>query len=617
MKIKSIISLTVLTSAFVACEDAFEPMLENKKDFDTFMIKGEASQGLMLNGYNNMPYVTRVYASDYNNPNKDELLSSMTDVATDDAVTNKFENRYYIMANGGWTAKAGDNPFDRWTDTRKNLYYINMYLDQAGSFYYTDNKVTNEMFNEMLTGEAYALRGFQMFYFLRTYAGMANGTLLGVPNLTKPEQATDNFNISRATFEECVKQIFSDFEEASKRLPYDYGDIKRSELPQKYVDKIDNVSLYNLVFGNEKVGRISGRIVDAMAAQVALFAASPAYSDQSGVDWKEAAERAAKVLDHNNGVAGLAKDGNTWYRNTMEIELAKSNGNPPEILWRENINHGVAWEQELYPASLDGNQRVNPTQNLVDAFPMANGYPINVAGSGYNSQDPYANRDPRLDLYIVHDGSVFGPYDDVINTTIDNSSNNDGLDISTEKPNRTGYLVRKYINEKAEVVRRGDAKKGMAGKDKYNARIRYTEIYLAFAEAANEAYGPTTASPSGYSAYDVIKAIRQRGGIVNDEYLESIKSDKEKMRELIRNERRIELCFEGHRFWDLRRWKANLNEPIKAMQIKTDKETGKKTYTVVDVANEVRAYRDYMYYGPLPESEIIKWSNLLQNDGWY
>ena len=87
------------------------------------------------------------------------------------------------------------------------------------------------------------------------------------------------------------------------------------------------------------------------------------------------------------------------------------------------------------------------------------------------------------------------------------------------------------------------------------------------------------------------------------------------MRELIRNERRIELCFEGHRFWDLRRWKANLNEPIKAMQIKT--ENGKKTYTVVDVANEVRAYRDYMYYGPLPESEIIKWSNLLQNDGWY
>lgn len=601
MKIKNIASLIVLLPALVACEDAFEPMLENQKDFETFMIKGEASQGLMLNGYNNLPYVTSA--------------GSMSDVATDDAVSNDLGNGYYKIANGGWTAKDGDNPFDRWTAARKNLYYVNMYLEQAGSFFYTDNKVVNDMFNEMLTGEAYALRGFQMFYFLRTYAGMANGTLLGVPNLTKPEQPTDNFNVSRATFAECIKQIFSDFDEAVKRLPYDFGNITEAQLPQKFIDKgVTNVSQYNLVYGDEKVGRISGRIVEAMAAQVALYAASPAYSEQSGVDWKEAAERAAKVLDRNNGVAGLAPEGNTWYTNTMEIELCKSNGNPPEILWRENVNHSVNWETDLYPMSLFGNQRINPTQNLVDAFPMANGYPITDANSKYDPQNPYANRDKRLDLYIVHDGSVFGPYDDVINTTVDKKSNNDGLENSTTNPNRTGYLVRKYINEKAEVQRRGDAKKGMAGKDKYNARIRYTEIYLAFAEAANEAYGPTAASPSGYSAYDVIKAIRQRGGIVNDEYLESIKSDQSKMRDLIRNERRIELCFEGHRFWDLRRWKANLNEPVKAMQIKT--QNGKKTYTVINVANEERAYKDYMYFGPLPESEILKWSNLLQNDGW-
>ena len=216
-------------------------------------------------------------------------------------------------------------------------------------------------------------------------------------------------------------------------------------------------------------------------------------------------------------------------------------------------------------------------------------------------------------MYIVHDGSVFGPYGDTINTTVDSQSNTDGLDISATKTNRTGYYVRKYINEKAEPERRG-GQKGMSGKDKYNARIRYTELYLAFAEAANEEYGPTTASPSGYSAYDVIKAIRQRAGIENDEYLEKVKGDKDKMRELIRNERRIELCFEGHRFWDLRRWKLNLNETVMAMKIETI--GGKKTYTPVPVTNEIRAYSDYMYYGPLPESEILKWSNLLQNDGW-
>jgi hypothetical protein len=201
--------------------------------------------------------------------------------------------------------------------------------------------------------------------------------------------------------------------------------------------------------------------------------------------------------------------------------------------------------------------------------------------------------------------------------SVDDTKNNDGLDLSSSKPNRTGYIARKLLNEEVELDRSlvGGQAGTIADKDHMEARIRYTEIYLAFAEAANEAYGPTTASPSGYSAYDVIKAIRQRGGIVNDEYLELVKGDKDKMRELIRNERRIELCFEGHRFWDLRRWKLNLNEPVKAMKIQTV--NGKKTYTVIEVAGEERNYKDYMYYGPLPESEIMKWSNLLQNDGWY
>lgn len=599
----------VLLPALVACEDAFEPMLENHKDFNTFMIKGTASQGLMLNGYNDLPYV--------------DGTGNMSDVATDDAVTNDVKNGFYKIANGGWSAKKGDNPFDRWENARKNLFYVNMYLSQAGTYFYTENKLLNQMFNEMLEGEAYALRGFQMFYFLRAYAGMANGTLLGVPNLTEPEKVTDNFNVSRATFAECIQQIFADFDKAREILPYEYGNVSLDQVPQKYKDMgVTNESEYNLVYGDEKYARISGRIIDAMAAQVALFAASPAYSEQSGVDWKEAAERAAKVLDANNGVAGLDPTGNTWYCNLEDIEKALMGlGNPSEIIWRKDIdpNTELGFEKDVYPESLGGSQKVTPTQNLVDAFPMANGYPIKEAGSGYNEQDPYKNRDPRLSLYIAYDGSVYGPYGTVLNTSIDKSSKEDGLNVSTTIPNRTGYVMRKMVIEQTEPDRSKDPKskgsKGVTGKHHMWARIRYTEMYLAFAEAANEAYGPTAASPSGYSAYDVIKAIRKRGGIVNDEYLESIKSDKDKMRELIRNERRIELCFEGHRFWDLRRWKANLNEPVKAMQIKTV--NGKKTYTVIDVANEVRAYQDYMYYGPLPESEILKWSNLLQNDGWY
>ena len=125
---------------------------------------------------------------------------------------------------------------------------------------------------------------------------------------------------------------------------------------------------------------------------------------------------------------------------------------------------------------------------------------------------------------------------------------------------------------------------------------------------------------ANYSAYDVIKAIRERAGLGEfgkDPYLEECAQNKDKMRELIRNERRLELCFENHRFWDLRRWNVEfpkLNEAAKGINITTDATTGKYIYKTFDA--EERKYDKYMYYGPIPYSEILKYSNLKQNEGW-
>jgi hypothetical protein len=148
--------------------------------------------------------------------------------------------------------------------------------------------------------------------------------------------------------------------------------------------------------------------------------------------------------------------------------------------------------------------------------------------------------------------------------------------------------------------------------------MRFTDIFLAYAEASNEAYGPSAAGPGGYSAYDVIKALHDRAGVGNG-YLNSIKdsNDKDKMRELIRNERRIELCFENKRFWDLRRWKVDLNtlnQPIKGMDVTQTAEG--LNYNVFVIEDESRNFSDYMYYGPIPDTEVKKWSNLDQNTGW-
>jgi len=148
------------------------------------------------------------------------------------------------------------------------------------------------------------------------------------------------------------------------------------------------------------------------------------------------------------------------------------------------------------------------------------------------------------------------------------------------------------------------------GQTHYDPRIRVTEIFLNYAEAANEAWGPTGKGTHAYSAYDVIKKIRQRAGVggTDDPYLEVCAADPLKMQQLIRNERRLELCFEGFRFWDLRRWKADLNETVRGVDINGS------AITSVDV--EKRAFKDYMYYGPIPYSEILKYSNLKQNKGW-
>ena len=615
MKLNRIIKLAVLIPVLAACDDMFEPGIEKTNSLEDLVEVPKYALGFSSYGYQNLPY-------------QGSSVDWYSEYATDDAVSNDDGNQYRKVGNGMWSSKNGGvNPLNQWTDRRSNIQFINRFLEEMDGFKFADEKEVNAMTKDQIRGEVLALRGLQYFYFLRAHAGYVNGELMGVPLLTHSETAGDDFNVPRASFKDCIEQILKDLSEAREYLPFDYEDIKNvADIPEKYkAIGVVTTGHYNNVFGSWKCHRMSGRIAAALEAQVTLYAASPAFSGQSGITWADAAEKAAVLLNTIGGVSGMDPNGNHWYNN-LDIRSYSGGGNPPQIIWRGEISETWGLETDCYPKSLFGKAKVNPTQNLVDAFPMANGYPISDAASGYDPQNPYEGRDPRFDLYIVHDGSDFGPYrstdkvknTELINTTVDDNNNVDALDAAaTKEHTRTGYFMRKLTNEDV-VVKGKDGSSGGSAQHKYDARIRYTEIFLDYAEAANEAYGPTSPAPgASYSAYDVVKALRQRGGIEDDQYLESIKSDQNKMRDLIRNERRIELCFEGHRFWDLRRWKvslAELNEPVKAMEIKTV--DGKKTYTVVGVKNEIRKYDECMFFGPVPESEINKWSALKQNDGW-
>ncbi|RZK76423.1 MAG: RagB/SusD family nutrient uptake outer membrane protein, partial [Pedobacter sp.] len=289
-----------------------------------------------------------------------------------------------------------------------------------------------------------------------------------------------------------------------------------------------------------------------------------------------------------------------------QVDQAIGGNNPAEVLWRGAVDNALAMEEDHFPPSLLGRGLLNPTQNLVDAFPMANGYPISdQQNAGYVSTAPYTGRDPRLNAYIIYNGATFGTANTtVINTALD-ATTNDGLN-KLETSTRTGYYMRKLLRNEVNLN-----SSSRNPQQHIKPRMRYTEFYLAYAEAANEAWGPLGTGSHTYSAYDVIKAIRRRAGVGvnnNDPYLESIKNDKAAMQTLIRNERRLELCFEGHRFWDLRRWKRDLTETAKGMLIQAG------TYTPINV--DERVYQDHMIYGPVPNTEILKFSALKQNTGW-
>ena len=613
MKTRNIILYFIGLLAFCSCDDMFEPADENNRQLEDLALESSYAHGILIYGYDRLPYITNV-ASQW----------SLTDVATDDAVTNLKTSNFLNMATGTWA--SDNNPMSQWDNCKDGIQYVNLFFKIVDKSSWAPSAVSKQqMFVDRLKGEAFGLRAIFYYYLLQAHGGYADdGVLYGVPLLPEPEDGSSDFNQPRATFAECVKQCFADCDSAMALLPEVYKDIEsESEIPAKYKALGANFSGYNLVFGDKARGLVSARIAEAVKAQVALLAASPAFRDQSGVTSAEAATLCANVLNRIGGLEGFDKDGNIWYKNKTKLE--PSAAEMPEILWREDRHKNADQERENFPPTLYGNGRVNPSQNLVDAFPMRNGRPISDAQSGYNAKNPYANRDPRLDEYVIYNGMTFrkteiitGNYPKINDKGNPEYDDNLGYGSSST---RTGYYLKKLLRDDVSPL-----SSSLIEQQHIYPRIRYTEIFLAFAEAANDAWGPKS-DPTGigFTAYDVIKAIRERAGLATNEigvalpegdvYLEECASDQAKMTNLIRNERRIELCFENKRFWDLRRWLLPLNETVNGVEINRNEETGELTYKLLVV--EKREFdNSYQCYGPIPKGEVLKWSNLKQNKGW-
>jgi hypothetical protein len=510
--------LIPIVIAGTSCDGILDPRPNSDLTTDDVWQHATYGEGLLGEAYSNLNYDYGIGMANF----------------TDNAVPATQGSN--DIALGGWTVE--NNPIGNWDNYYLSIRYINTFLENARDLSYEVGAPEQDsLLRSHRIGEAYFLRAWYEWKLLQEYAGYVDGDPepKGFPIVTTVLEAEDDVNLSRDSYEDGVAQIEADLDSALARLP------------MKYNGSGD-------VFGNSNRGRGSGLAALALKSRLHLYAASPAYGSSDQELWERAAQSAYDAIQEAGGLSNLDSYGNF-----------NDFGDFNEYIWiQPATNAGNNLEQQYYPPSLFGNGVLNPSQNLVDAFPASDGYPIEQS-SEYDSDDPYENRDPRFERFIFHNGEQYN--NTFVRTYEGGADAPGGL---SRQGTRTGYYLQKHTSRSVQL-NPGDETTDIH----FKVFLSKKELYLNFAEAANEAWGPDD-SRLGFSAADALGEIRERAGIdsdpntagYQDDYLDDrANAGQDAFRELVHNERRLELSFEGHRFWDIRRWNEPLNHTVRGINI--------------------------------------------------
>ncbi len=417
------------------------------------------------------------------------------------------------------------------------------------------DKLSDEAIKKTLKGEAYFLRAFVYHDLLRWYGMKSNGSEpTGVPLIDKPLSPNENLQISRSSYDAIVDFIISDLTKAAEMLP-EKGEIE--------------------------AGRATKGAAYALQSRVLLYAER----------WQQAADAAKKVM---NTRYSLFPDYRTLFltKNNDEIIYAKKFQDPDKVHFGLNTGFDVINSPRSFKGANDAGWGGNvPTQNFVESYEMTDGKPRTTSPL-FDPTKPFDNLDARFYATVIYNGSTFRGHvmqmypggDDVTNQPEDS---------------KTGYNLRKFHDERFPVYTKSS--------DQDWIYIRYSEVLLNYAEAQNEAVGPDA------SVYDAINLIRKRPSTNMPDLSAGLSKDE--MRNRIRNERRVELAFEEHRFFDIRRWRiaeSLLNGPLYGLKI--EKTGNNFTYTRYPFEN--RSFPSKMYVFPIPQSEIDKNPAAKQIAGW-
>lgn len=604
MKLTKYLYFSLLLGTLSGCSDMFDEKTSNEWDTDMVWSNSDFARGVLDKAYVSIP----------NRP--DNYDGNFLDAATDNALTNKYGSSIYKLGSGNYSSVS--YPINNWGLCYQMFQYINTFLENGLTENTDYNPVDEEQDAKMksrLKGEAYFLRAFWGFELLKMYGGKTeSGEALGYPislHFITEEEAERPQDFKRNTYQECADQIMADCDVAIELLPIQYtGD--------------DPIS------GKKDAGRATKLAALALKSKVSLYAASPAYqsddcvsldgmgmftiknSDEYEAHWMKAIEIADQILKMSQFKDGYTKLENKYLADCTDAVT------PPEFLFRF-FHSSKELETRHFPPFYFGDAANVPTQNLVDAYPSKSGYPITDKRSLYSEDTPYEGRDDRFYRTIYFHGQKFGKNGKPIDVA------EGGRDSYTFNRNasRTGYYLAKFLSTNDNILSPTTG----TNVQHYYPLLRKAEIFLNFAEASNEVFGPrikgTYHDAEGntvtckYSAYDIIKMIRKNSaGITDVTYLDEVADQgKDAFRKLIQNERRLELVFENHRFYDIRRWLLPFDNEIKGVSV-TKNEDGKYDYNMGTII-EKRKFDDIRsYYMPIPYGECVKNPNLVNNVGW-
>jgi len=412
---------------------------------------------------------------------------------------------------------------------------------------------------DRLTAELRFIRAFRYHDLIRNYGGVV---LMGDKVLNLSDNLQDPSLYKRSSIQDCINYAVSELNAAAANLPLTIG----SSWP---------------------LGRATKGAALALKSRLLLYAASPLYNAGT---WQAAATAAQDVM--NLGLYTLEGNYGSLFNNSASNEIIF------ERLYTIGARH-VCLEISNAPNGYGGWAGNTPLQNFVDSYEMSNGKDINDATSGYDATNPYVNRDSRFYATVLYNGAPYRGSTVQIYTPGGKDSKDGPSNWNTTK---TGYYLKKFMNDNFPI----DNPWNVAGLQPW-IYFRYAEILLNYAESQNEAVGPDA------TVYNAVHLIRQRAGMP-DITPGLSQSD---MRTAIWRERQVELAFEEHRFYDVRRWKiANVTENVPAYGVDVAVNGPGYTYTK-KIALSGRAFSVQHYWLPIPRAEIQASNNQLQQNPNY